>query len=86
MFAVTKPSSLMKHAVLYRMNLGNMTTPEDVLPPLGYRARVAVFCTPSQHNSYCFELVSARRVVCWMDVDRQQTSPKQPRADSSGER
>jgi hypothetical protein len=65
--AVTKPSSLMKHALLYRMNLGNMTTPEEALPPLGYRVHVAVFCTPSQRNIYCLELVSAGvSYVGWM--------------------
>ena len=80
MFAVTKPSSLMKHALLYRMDLGNMTTPEEVLPPLGYRVHLAVLCIRSQHNIYCFELVSTGvPYVGWMWIvnRRHQNSREQ---------
>jgi hypothetical protein len=73
MSAVTKPSPLMKHALLYKMNWVYMTTPEKVLPPLAYRVHVEVFCTPSQHNIYCFELVSTGvSYVGWMWVVNQR--------------
>jgi hypothetical protein len=75
MFAVTKPSSLMEHALLYRMNLGNMTTPEEVLPPLVCTIYVAVCCTPSQHNVYCFVLVSVGvSYVGWMWIANRRHS------------
>jgi hypothetical protein len=76
-----KPSSLKKHALLYRMNLGNTTTPEEVLPPIGYRVQVAVFRTPSQRNIYCFELVSTgASYVGWMwTVNRRHPSSREER-------